>query len=482
MTITLLRASKAANTPQPRPPTEPAPSKNNKDTIEVSKKKPEATRDTSNNRSFAPSKTLSRTPPLQTAHPTPPPGAPSKPTQRHSMLADPAPTDDKEEKEEQETRHQTQDGKPANILAALQAVRDKLTGMHTTGKNIETKVEILKELNAIIDTVTEEKHTTEVQQINNMADDIKDIKATIRAALATKPETWAQVAAAPGNQNIQLEAARRERLEKIKKEREKTEVTLSLHNATGDMRNMLSQMEEKAIANCLQENLRDRLASEDIEDVKIRGIRKATKDILKIQCDTEEDALTLKKLKWETILDGATTMKTTHSIVLNGVSKQHIDLESQSQEEIKALLEQDNNIKVSRVTRLMRKVRNPNAPTQSLVAHMESLEDANYCINNDVRIGHRIYTAERYIPQCQIRQCFNCQGYGHKAETCTRPPRCGKCAQEHETRKCDRSSDKTSCVHCEGSHPAWHHECPRRQKEHERLELLKATIPHTFLC
>jgi len=196
MTITLLRASKAANAPQPRPPTEPAPSKNNRDTIEVSKKKPEATRDTSNNRSFAPSKTLSRTPPLQTAHPTPPPGAPSKPTQSYSMLADPASTDDEEEKEEQETRHQTQDGKPANILAALQAVRDKLTGMHTTGKNIETKVEILKELNAIIDTVTEEKHTTEVQQINNMADDIKDIKATIRAALATKPETWAQVAAA----------------------------------------------------------------------------------------------------------------------------------------------------------------------------------------------------------------------------------------------------------------------------------------------
>ena len=175
-------------------------------------------------------------------------------------------------------------------------------------------------------------------------------------------------------------------------------------------------------------------------------------------------------------------MKTAYSVVANGVSKYHIDLETQTQDEIKALIEQDNNIKVLRVSRLMRKVRNPNAPTQSLVIHTESPKDADYCITNNLRMGHRIYTAERYIPQCQIRQCFNCQSYEHKAETCTKPSRCDKYAHGHETRKCDHSPDETACVHCEGSHPAWHHKCPRRQKEHERLELLKATIPHTFLC
>ena len=54
-----------------------------------------------------------------------------------------------------------------------------------------------------------------------METDIKEIKETIKA-IATKPNTWAEVAANTDGPTIRAEIAKKERLEKAKSERDKS--------------------------------------------------------------------------------------------------------------------------------------------------------------------------------------------------------------------------------------------------------------------
>ena len=66
---------------------------------------------------------------------------------------------------------------------------------------------------------------------------------------------------------------------------------------------------------------------------------------------------------------------------------------------------------------------------------IENLEDAN----NMIRMGlktqdSRIHAAERYTLQCQIKQCYRCQGYRYKTTVCTKAVRYKEYAGEHETR------------------------------------------------
>jgi hypothetical protein len=337
------RTARTTSKTQPAPPTKPDTPKSPDECIKVTNEQPEGNKegrkDPYNTQGFTPSQKLARTPPQQTARPTPLPAAPSKTAQKHTTPPNSTTAEDGKEQEEREERAPTE--KPCDPLHTLRSIREKLT------KNNTVKAEIIKELDEVISKMTEDKqYIANARQITKIENDIKEIKATIHKAITAKPKTWAQVAASPGNPDGHLEAAKRERLEKAKKEREKTEVTLTLRNASDDMQKHLSSLEESAIADCLQENLQDRLADDNIAEVKIRGIRKASKYILKIQCNSENDAATLQSLKWESILDGASVVKPAYGIVLNGVPKKDINIETQSQEEIRACLEKDNDIKV----------------------------------------------------------------------------------------------------------------------------------------
>ena len=136
-------------------------------------------------------------------------------------------------------------------------------------------------------------------------------------------------------------------------------------------------------------------------------------------------------------------------------------------------------VSVERVMPLRKRPRNPNAPTQSIVIFFKRPKDADDCIEMGMHIEHKHYAvAVRYTPQCQIKQCFKCQAYGHKASVCTRNARCGKCAQEHETRECQ--SETIQCANCKGSHHAWFHECSTRLQVKEQGETLRSHLPHHY--
>ena len=213
----------------------------------------------------------------------------------------------------------------------------------------------------------------------------------------------------------------------------------------------------------------------------IQSVKKTPSHRIRICCPSEKEAEELRKLNWTHAFEGAELVEPQYGIVVHGVSKEEINFERDKPEQIKAKIESSNHgaIKVTRVTPLRKNTRNPNAETQSIVVFTTNPEAADECILYAIYIGHRRHSVERYTPQCQIKQCFNCQGYGHKASTCTRTAACGKCGQNHETRKC--SSDSLHCIQCKGSHAAWHHECPARQREYQRLETLREGISPLFI-
>src|SRR5436305_5027187 len=141
-------------------------------------------------------------------------------------------------------------------------------------------------------------------------------------------------------------------------------------------------------------------------------------------------------------------VKPTYNVIVHEVSKSDINLTDQS--DVKAALETNNNIKINHVASLIKKLRNSEASTQSIIIFTENSKEVNDLICEELRVKDRYYAVKRYASQCQIKQCFKCQEYEHKAKMCTKKSRCEKCVQKHEIQQCDES--ETKCVHCEELH------------------------------
>ena len=163
----------------------------------------------------------------------------------------------------------------------------------------------------------------------------------------------------------------------------------------------------------------------------------------------------------------------TYGIVIHGASKWAV--------KEPATLEDMNRLPMGSILDikpLLRKPKNPDSPTLSVIINFGSAEQADRCLTHGIYVGNRFHKPRRYMPQCQITQCFNCQGYGHKARDCTRPATCGRCGQGHETKNCKESNAK--CAQCNGGHHAWHGGCPQRAKEAAKMKTLRELVPATF--
>ena len=459
-----------------------------KDMIRVSKERPQSQ---NTKEGFTASKIMSRTPPQAIAKPTPPPG-PSKPTNR---LPSPTAFTDTEESESDEGEEPTKkpettpkQKEPKNVIHALIAARDKLSKQNTSGKNLAIKIEVIKDLDDILqqmeqDGIQSRESTMETDRISSIENDLKDIKATLKDAITMKTKTWAEVASntEPGmsalDRKQKLDIAKKERMEKLRREREKTEVALTTRNASENMKTKLANMNEADIMKQIQQGMQQ--AGKD--PTKICGVKKTPNHGLKIRCTNEENAKEVRKLDWNQALEGASTIEQMYGFVVHGVMKYDIDPDSHKSEEIKSRIEYANyeTITVAKVKPLRRRNRNPTATTHSIVIFTKCPKEADECIQNGINIEHRHYLPEKYIPQCQITQCFKCQGYGHKASICTRKATCGKCAQEHETKNCE--SETRKCALCKGPHAAWERECPARHRESERMEAKKDVISPFYI-
>jgi hypothetical protein len=305
---------------------------------------------------------------------------------------------------------------------------------------------------------------------------VEEQLAKLTKAITEPTQTYAQiiqrntVTRNAGRHSTQPENGIKERMEKLKRERAKTEVMISTRDAKDNMKSQLANMSEEALTN----NIQQAITAAGKEQVKIRRVQKTVNNGIKIRCATDKEAEEVRGMDWNTVIEGASLITTTYRVIIHGVSKYDIDFGKDKLEDILARIRSSNpdKITIERVEPLTKRPRNPNARTQSIVISFKCPKEADDCIRMGINIEHRHYgITERYIPQSQIKQCFKCQAYGHKTNVCTRKVRCGKCAQEHETKECQ--NETMSCANCEGSHYAWSHECPVRQHKREQGETLR---------
>jgi hypothetical protein len=285
----------------------------------------------------------------------------------------------------------------------------------------------------------------------------------LTALTTTKAKTWAQVAAQPKT------AVPPERAIAIR-ERQKSEITISIRATDEPTKNKLGKMSDQGITEEMRTFLKDNQSNPDM----ICAARKTTKQTLKIRGRTSEDIEALKKLDWSKYAPGTAPIEPQYGIVVHGASKLDVPLNLAThvtEEHVNREIEMTNlkRFAIKKITPLRKYAKNPEAPTQSIVLQLSSPEEADECIMNGIIIGKRLHHVEKYMPQYQIKQCFNCYSYGHRASECSKRRVCGKCSKEdHETKDCQSTTLK--CTHCEVEHAAWHSTCLTRKHEIEKLE------------
>ena len=167
-----------------------------------------------------------------------------------------------------------------------------------------------------------------------------------------------------------------------------------------------------------------------IPGIKLQRINKIVIGI-RARCETEEQAGQLRVLDWSEAFEGIKTYEPKYGIVIHGIPIDELDLDDPKT--IK-LLEAANGFSsrtISKVTFLRRKDKEPAIKTKHrfIVIYFNNYHTANKCIANGCYISYVYYQPERFVPQFQVMQCFNCCEYGHRAITYKRKRRCGKCTQ-----------------------------------------------------
>lgn len=71
-----------------------------------------------------------------------------------------------------------------------------------------------------------------------------------------------------------------------------------------------------------------------------------------------------------------------------------------------------------------------------------------------LKFGYLQFRVKEYIPR-PIR-CYNCQRFGHTANSCNSIKRCKKCGLNHNVEECH---EQLKCPNCRGSHEASSTEC-----------------------
>lgn len=105
----------------------------------------------------------------------------------------------------------------------------------------------------------------------------------------------------------------------------------------------------------------------------------------------------------------------------------------------------------------------------SIILEFDTPQAANLAIREGVLWDSNAYQAVLYDRSIRVRQCFNCQQYGHIGTSCANTMKCVYCAEEHQSRDCStRVHGENKCANCEGAHPAWSEECEARVTAIER--------------
>src|SRR5439155_4402421 len=127
------------------------------------------------------------------------------------------------------------------------------------------------------------------------------------------------------------------RMEKLRRERAKTEVILTTRDASNEVKEKLANMSNEEIT----ESLKQAIKNIGMEPTKIHKAQK-TNHRIKIRCTSDKEEEKLHNIEWKNIFEGTDVVEQWSKIVLHGVSKNSIDFERDKPEEIIARIEDAN--------------------------------------------------------------------------------------------------------------------------------------------
>ena len=85
----------------------------------------------------------------------------------------------------------------------------------------------------------------------------------------------------------------------------------------------------------------------------------------------------------------------------------------------------------------------------------DTLQDKLKTLNALFHIRIRL---EKYRGIQGVRQCFNCQGFGHVANLCNKRAKCVRCGENHKLSDCP-NTNTLKCANCQDTHTASYRQC-----------------------
>ena len=77
-----------------------------------------------------------------------------------------------------------------------------------------------------------------------------------------------------------------------------------------------------------------------------------------------------------------------------------------------------------------------------------------------------VYKVEEFRQPVSVRQCFNCQSFGHSTKNCRSKPKCAICGESRSHKGCPKKEAKRpKCANCSGPHVASYKGCPEYKKQ-----------------
>jgi hypothetical protein len=103
-----------------------------------------------------------------------------------------------------------------------------------------------------------------------------------------------------------------------------------------------------------------------------------------------------------------------------------------------------------------------------------------------IKIGTKRCTVVDSNPRgtSQVRQCFNCQEFGHIKSDCKNEMKCKRCGEAHGYKDCKVPDHERICSNCHGPHPSTYTGCPKyvkevgKQNKEKAANVQKNTIPN----
>ncbi|EKG09412.1 Zinc finger CCHC-type protein [Macrophomina phaseolina MS6] len=157
----------------------------------------------------------------------------------------------------------------------------------------------------------------------------------------------------------------------------------------------------------------------------------------------EKDTLQESVHDWvETFGGSARIVTQTYGVIVHGVHTKSID-PSDMENAIKLLQAENKPLLPSAEIRYVGWLTkaSTNKRASSLVVEFSRPEDANAAITGGMVWQAEMLSCELYDRTCKVKQCFNCQKYGHIGTQCQAPQACGYCAGQHSSKDCSQKED-----------------------------------------